>query len=159
MDGEQILLTKHGMQKLQEELNQLKDEERPSVIKAIAEARAHGDLSENAEYSSALEKQGFVEGRISELESIVARAQVIEPERLATDGRAVFGCHVEIRGESGNIEVFQIVGTHESHLGENRVSTASPIGRALIGKSAGDTVVVAAPAGDIEYEILAVRFS
>lgn len=159
MANDQIHLTKDGMRQLQEELAQLKDEERPSIIKAIAEARAHGDLSENAEYTSALEKQAFIEGRIAELESITARAQVIDPAKLASGGRAMFGCHVEIRGEKGHTELYQIVGTHESHLGENRVSTASPLGRALIGRSAGETIVVSVPSGDVEYEILSVRFS
>jgi len=149
-------LTKYGCQKLQEELDHLKGTERPAIIKAIAEARAHGDLSENAEYHSAKEKQSFLEGRIAELEDIIARAQVIDPNEIESDGQAIFGSVVRLKDDSGKERTFQLVGMQESHLDEKRISVTSPIGRALLGHSAGDVITVAAPAGEIEYEIISV---
>ena len=155
--SQQIPLTSLGCEKLQEELDRLKTVERPQIIKAIAEARAHGDLSENAEYHSAKERQSFIEGRIAELEDIMARVQVIDPETIQSDGKAIFGCYVEVKCAAGKTRRFQLVGAHESHLHDERVSIASPVGRALIGKRAGDIIEVSAPSGPIEYEILTVR--
>jgi transcription elongation factor GreA len=154
-----IPLTVRGAGLLREELQRLKAIERPAVIQAIAEARAQGDLSENAEYDAARERQGFIEGRIAELESKLANAQIIDPTELDTDGRIVFGATVEIEDiESGEVSVYQIVGDDEADIKEGRISVSSPIARALIGKHVDDEVEVQAPGGVRQYQILGVRF-
>ncbi|MGO3133064.1 MAG: transcription elongation factor GreA [Alcaligenes sp.] len=154
-----IPLTAQGAQRLQVELHRLKTVERPDVINAIAEARAQGDLSENAEYDAARERQGFIEGRISELEGTLSNAQIIEPATLDAEGRIVFGATVEIEElESGNTVTYQIVGDVEADIRANKISISSPVARALIGKSAGDVVEVKAPAGIREYEILTINY-
>jgi len=154
-----IPLTVRGAERLQEELHRLKTVERPAVIASIAEARAQGDLSENAEYDAARERQGFIEGRINELESTLSNAQIIDPSELETDGRAVFGSTVEIEDlESGNRVVYQIVGDVEADIRSNLISVSSPVARALIGKSEGDVVEVQAPSGVREYEIIKVSY-
>lgn len=152
-------MTVHGAQKLKEELHRLKTVERPAVIAAIAEARSHGDLSENAEYDAARERQAFIEGRIMELEGKLANAQIIDPKTLDADGRVVFGATVDLEAtESGEQVTYQIVGEDEADVREGKISVTSPIARALIGKYAGDVVVVQAPGGAREYEILDVRY-
>ncbi|HEY5800748.1 MAG TPA: transcription elongation factor GreA [Burkholderiaceae bacterium] len=152
-------ITKHGAQLLKDELHQLKTKERRAVIDAIAEARSHGDLSENAEYDAAKERQSFVEGRIVQLEGILGSAQIIDPSTLEADGRVVFGATVNLEDlESGQKVKYQIVGMDEADLKENKVSVTSPIARALIGKSTGDVIDVHAPAGVREYEILSVEY-
>ncbi len=152
-------LTVRGAELLKEELNRLKHVERPAVITAIAEARAQGDLSENAEYDAAKERQGFIEGRISELESKLAHAQIINPSEIEQDGRVVFGTTVEYEElESGNKQAYQIVGDDEADIKHNKISVSSPIARALIGKSVGDVAVVHAPGGARQVEILDVRY-
>jgi transcription elongation factor GreA len=144
---------------LQVELHRLKTVERPDVINAIAEARAQGDLSENAEYDAARERQGFIEGRIAELEGTLSNAQIIEPATLEADGRIVFGATVEIEDlESGNTVTYQIVGDVEADIRANKISISSPVARALIGKTEGDVVEVKAPAGIREYEILSINY-
>jgi transcription elongation factor GreA len=154
-----IPLTVRGAQLLKDELHRLKHVERPAVIVAIAEARAQGDLSENAEYDAAKEKQGFIEGRIAELEGKLSSAQVIDPSSLDTDGRIVFGATVDLEDlESGEKVTYQIVGDDEADIKESKISVSSPIARALIGKFAGDTVEVKAPAGLRGYEVLDVRY-
>mgnify|MGYP002737744374 CR=1 FL=1 len=152
-------LTVRGAELLKEELTRLKHVERPSVITAIAEARAQGDLSENAEYDAAKERQGFIEGRIAELESKLAHAQIIDPKEIEQDGRVVFGTTVELVDiESDKKSVYQIVGDDEADLKENKISISSPIARALIGKSVGDVATVHAPGGARQVEILEVRY-
>jgi transcription elongation factor GreA len=152
-------LTVRGVELLKEELQRLKHVERPSVITAIAEARAQGDLSENAEYDAAKERQGFIEGRIAELEAKLAHAQVIDASTIERDGRVVFGTTVEIEDlESSARSVYQIVGEDEADLKESKISISSPIARALIGKSVGDVGVVHAPGGARQVEILDVRY-
>jgi len=152
-------LTKFGAELLKEELHQLKTKERRIVIDAIAEARSHGDLSENAEYDAAKERQAFVEGRIAELEGKLSTAQIIDPATLDAEGRVVFGATVDLEDlESGQKVSYQIVGTDEADLKLNKVSVTSPIARALIGKYAEDVVEVQAPSGPREYEILDVRY-
>ena len=155
---EKVPMTGPGFVKLEEEIRNLKHVERPAVIRAIAEARAHGDLSENAEYHAAKERQGFIEGRILELEDIVARAQVIDPAKLS--GKAVkFGATVTVVDEDTDKEAtYQIVGDMEADLKLKRISLSSPIARALIGKSVGDSVEVAAPGGAKSYEIVKVKY-
>ncbi len=154
-----VPLTKHGAQLLKDELHHLKTKERQAVIKAIAEARAHGDLSENADYDAAKERQGFVEGRIADLEGKLGAAQVIDPATLDADGRVVFASTVDLEDlESGDKVTYQIVGTDEADIKLSKVSVTSPIARALIGKTAGDVVGVQAPSGIREYEILEVRY-
>src|SRR5262245_59901261 len=149
-------MTRQGFERLQQELDQLKREERPRIIKAIAEARAHGDLSENAEYHAAKERQGFIEGRIRELESKLGAAEVIEPPR---DGdRITFGSTVRLRAADGKELRYQIVGSDESDPATGRVSILSPLARTLIGKEVGDEVKVQAPGGARSYEVLAVNF-
>jgi transcription elongation factor GreA len=144
---------------LREELHRLKHVERPSVINAIAEARAQGDLSENAEYDAAKERQGFVEARIAELEGKLSTAQIINPKELEQDGRVVFGVTVEVETiESGERARYQIVGDDEADLRQGKISVSSPISRALIGKVVGDVVTVVAPSGSREVEILDVRY-
>ena len=147
-----------GFEKLTGDLRRLR-EERPTIIDAIEEARAHGDLSENAEYHAAREKQGFIEGRIKELESKLAAAQVIDPAALDAGGKVVFGATVDLEDEaSGNRVTYQIVGDDEADLKEGKISISSPIARALIGKEAGDVAAVQAPGGVREYEIIEVRY-
>lgn len=154
-----VPLTKFGAELLKQELHKLKTKERPDVISAIAEARAQGDLSENAEYDAAKERQSFIEGRIAELEGKLSAAQVIDPTELDAEGRVVFASTVELEDlENGQKVRYQIVGEDEADLKENKVSITSPIARALIGKSAGDVVGVQAPAGIREYEILDVFY-
>ncbi len=152
-------LTLRGVELLKEELHRLKTVERPSVITAIAEARAQGDLSENAEYDAARERQAFVEGRILELEGKLSNAQVIDPKLLDADGRVVFGATVDLEDlESGDKVTYQIVGEDEADIKSGRISVSSPIARALIAKYAGDVAEVQAPGGIREYEILEVRY-
>lgn len=154
-----IPLTARGAERLQEELRRYKTVERPAVIDAIAEARAQGDLSENAEYDAARERQAFVEGRIMELEGTLANAQIIDPTALDVDGQAVFGATVEIEDlESGDRVKYQIVGDIEADIRDNRISVSSPVARALIGKSEGDVVEVTVPAGIREYEVVSVSY-
>jgi transcription elongation factor GreA len=152
-------LTVAGAEKLKNELRRLKSVERPAVIAAIAEARAHGDLSENAEYDAAKERQGFVEGRIGEIEGKLANAQVVDPSQVDGDGRVVFGATVSLEDLGSGDEVsYQIVGDDEADIKSGKVSVSSPIARALIGKYAGDTAEVQAPGGVREYEVLAVNY-
>lgn len=152
-------LTKAGAEMLKAELHRLKTVDRPNVINAIAEARSHGDLSENAEYDAAKERQGFIEGRINEIENKLATAQIIDPRLLDADGRCVFGATVDLADqESGEPVSYQIVGEDEADLKAGKISISSPIARALIGKYAGDVAEVQAPGGVREYEILDVRY-
>jgi transcription elongation factor GreA len=154
-----VPLTKYGAELLKGELHQLKTQERKRVIEAIAEARSHGDLSENAEYDAAKERQSFVEGRIAELEAKLGSAQIIDPSTLDAEGRVVFASTVDLEDlESGQNVTYQIVGVDEADLKLNKISVTSPIARALIGKFAGDVVEVQAPSGPREYEILEVRY-
>ena len=154
-----IPLTVRGAELLKQELYRLKHTDRPSVINAIAEARAQGDLSENAEYEAAKERQSFIEGRIQELEGKLSNAQIIDPSVLDTDGRVVFGATVDLEDLEAGLRVsYQIVGEDEADLKENKISIGSPIARALIGKHADDIAEVIAPGGVREYEILAVRY-
>ena len=152
-------LTVVGAEKLRVELQHLKSVERPAVIQAIAEARAQGDLSENAEYDAAKEKQGFIEGRIADLEGKLANAQIIDPASLDADGRVVFGATIELEdAESGDTVTYQIVGDDEADIKAGKISVSSPIARALIGKYAGDSVDVQAPGGVRHYEVLDVVY-
>lgn len=152
-------LTVHGAQMLRTELQRLKTVDRPAVIAAIAEARSHGDLSENAEYDAAKERQGFIEGRIKEVESKLGHAQIIDPASLDVDGRIVFGATVDLEdADSGNPVTYQIVGDDEADIRASKISLNSPVARALIGKFSGDVVVVQTPGGAREYEILDVRY-
>ncbi|CAE6697851.1 Transcription elongation factor GreA [Paraburkholderia domus] len=154
-----VPLTKRGAEMLRDELQRLKSVERPSVINSIAEARAQGDLSENAEYDAAKEKQGFIEGRIAEIESKLAGAQVIDPSKVDADGRVVFGATLELEDlDSGAKVKYQIVGDDEADIDHGLISISSPIARALIGKSEGDVASVQAPSGVREYEIIAVSY-
>jgi transcription elongation factor GreA len=154
-----VPLTVRGLQKLKAELQKLKSVERHAVIQAIAEARAQGDLSENAEYEAAKDKQGFIEGRILELESKLAAAQVIDPATLDAGGRVVFGATVDLEEEKSGANVtYQIVGDDEADLKLGLISISSPIARALIGKEVGDVADVQAPGGVKSYEIMNVRY-
>ena len=154
-----IPLTRRGAEKLREELNRLKTVERHAAIQAIAEARSHGDISENAEYEAAKDKQGFIEGRIQEVESKLAAAQVIDPKSLDAGGRVVFGSTVDLEEEdSGSKVTYQIVGDDEADLKQGLISISSPIARALIGKFEGDVAEVQAPGGIKSYEITGVRY-
>ncbi len=154
-----IPLTQRGAEKLKEELHQLKTVERHAVIQAISEARAQGDLSENAEYEAAKDKQGFIEGRIQEIEGKLAAAQIIDPASLDAGGRVVFGSTVDLQEEGASTEVtYQIVGDDEADLKQGLISISSPIARAMIGKEAGDVAEVQAPGGIKRYEILEVRY-
>ncbi|HMW18006.1 MAG TPA: transcription elongation factor GreA [Accumulibacter sp.] len=154
-----IPLTLNGAEKLRAELQYLKTVERPRAIAAIAEARSHGDLSENAEYDAAKERQGFVEGRIKEVESKLANAQIIDPKLLDADGRCVFGATLDLEDQDSGARVsYQIVGEDEADIKAGKISVNSPIARALIGKFAGDIAQVQAPAGLREYEVLDVRY-
>lgn len=152
-------LTLTGAEKLRAELHRLKTVERPSVIAAIAEARSHGDLSENAEYDAAKDRQGFVEGRIQDLEAKLSNSQIIDPKLLDADGRCVFGATVELEDtDSGDTVTYQIVGEDEADIKEGKISVTSPMARALIGKFSGDVALVQAPGGMREFEILDVRY-
>ena len=152
-------LTIEGAEKLRVELHRLKTVERPSVIAAIAEARSHGDLSENAEYDAAKERQGFIEGRIQEVEGKLSNAQIIDPTLLDADGRCVFGATIDLEDQdSGASVTYQIVGEDEADIKLGKLSLASPMARALIGKYAGDIAQVQAPGGIREFEIIDVRY-
>ncbi len=152
-------MTLPGAEALKQELTQLKTIDRPKVIEAIAEARAHGDLKENAEYHAAREQQGLLEARIRDLESKLSSAQVIDVAKLAQDGRVVFGVTVELLNiETEQTVRYQIVGVDEADLSKGKISVGTPIARALIGKQQGDEVVVQAPGGDVEYEIVEVLY-
>lgn len=154
-----IPLTKRGAELLREELADLKSVQRPAVIEAIAEARAHGDLSENAEYDAARERQAFVEGRIAEVDGKLSNSQIIDPTELDAEGRVVFGATVDLEDlESGDKITYQIVGEDEANIKEGRVSVTSPVARALISKEEGDVAEVQAPGGVREYEVLAVKY-
>jgi len=153
-------MTLRGADLLRTELKQLKSEARPNVIKAIAEARAHGDLSENAEYHAAREQQGFIEGRIKEIEARLSAAEVIDVAQLAASDRVVFGATVELEDQDeGAVVIYQIVGEDEADIRAGRISVGSPIARALIAKLVGDVVEVAAPGRTRSYEIIAVRYT
>ena len=155
-----VPMTVEGAERLRAELHRLRTTERPSVIQAIAEARSHGDLSENADYDAAKERQGFIEGRIAEVESKLANAQVIDPASIDAGGRVVFGATVELAdADTDERAVYQIVGDDEADIKDGKISVSSPIARALIGKSEGDTAEVVAPGGTRSYEILAVRYA
>ena len=154
-----IPLTRRGAEKLREELNRLKSVERHAAIQAIAEARSHGDISENAEYEAAKDKQGFIEGRILEIEGKLAAAQIIDPAAVDAGGRVVFGSTVDLEDEdSGQKVTYQIVGDDEADLKQGLISISSPIARALIGKVVGDVAEVQAPGGLRSYEITGVRY-
>jgi transcription elongation factor GreA len=153
-------ITLRGAEALRVELKRLKSEARPAVIRQIAEARGHGDLSENAEYHAAREQQGFIEGRITEIERKLANAEVIDPAEIPDTGKVVFGATVELEDQGGGARVvYQIVGEDEADIRAGRISVTSPIARALIGKAEGEVVDVTAPGGLRSYEIVAVRFS
>lgn len=156
---DKIPMTINGYENLQAEIKRLKTTERPQIIAAIAEARKHGDLSENAEYDAAKEKQSFIEGRIIELESKLASAEIIDPSTIDSDGRCVFGATVKIKNlASEQIVTYQIVGEDEADIKKGKVSIKSPIARGLIGKSIGDVAEVVAPVGGVEYEVLSITF-
>ena len=153
-----IPLTKNGAEMLRSELTKLKAVDRPKVIEAIQEARAHGDLSENAEYDAAKERQSFIEGRIIEIEGKLASAQIIDPKSIDSDGRCVFGATVKLKNLESDQEVtYQIVGEDEADIKDKKVSIKSPLARALIGKYAGEVAEVVAPGGGVEYEVLSVE--
>jgi len=154
-------MTVEGARRLKAELHKLKTIDRPAVSRALGEARSHGDLSENADYDAAKERQGFIEGRIAEIEHKLAGAQVIDPSHLeSADGRVVFGAIVDLEdAETGERVTYQIVGEDEADLKHGKISVSSPFARALIGKSKGDTAEVQAPGGIREYEVLAVRYA
>jgi transcription elongation factor GreA len=152
-------MTVVGAEKLKIELQRLKTVDRPRIIQAIAEARSHGDLSENAEYHAAKEQQGFMEGRIAELELKIATAQIIDPKTVNANGRVVFGATLSLKDEQAGLEVtYQIVGDHEANIAMGMISISSPIARALIGKELGDVVEVQVPGGVRTYEILGIRY-
>ena len=152
-------VTLKGAERLRNELKKLKSEDRPNVIKAIAEARSHGDLSENAEYHAAREQQSFIEGRIAEIESRLSNAEIIDVARLAGSSKVVFGATVDLEDQDdGSKLVYQIVGEDEADIRRGLVSITSPIARALVGKSSGDVIDVVAPGGTRTYEIMAVRY-
>ncbi len=151
-------MTAKGAQRLREELERLKSVARPQVIQAIAEARAHGDLRENAEYHAAREQQGFIEGRIQELESALAYAEVIDTAKLNAGSRIVFGAIVELEDDNGDAVTYQIVGDLEADIKQRMISVSSPVARALIGRTEGDSVTIQAPGGTRKYEIVSVRY-
>ncbi|MGE0558914.1 MAG: transcription elongation factor GreA [Burkholderiales bacterium] len=151
-------LTIRGAELLRAELHELKSVQRPAIINAIAEARSHGDLSENAEYAAAKERQSFIEGRIAEVESKISNAQIIDPATIDTDGRCVFGATVDLEETGGTAVTYQIVGDDEADIKQGKISISSPIARALIGKYAGDIAEVQAPGGVREYEIIDIRY-
>ena len=155
----QIPITASGAERLKSELKELKSVKRPAVIEAIATARDHGDLKENAEYHAAREEQSFIEGRIAELESALSNSQIIDVTRLPAGDRIVFGCTVELLDVATDEEVsYQIVGDIEADINENRIAISSPIARALIGKEEGEDVVVDAPGGTMEYVVTAIEY-
>jgi transcription elongation factor GreA len=152
-------MTLRGAERLRAELKRLKSVDRPAIIKAIAEARGHGDLSENAEYHAAREQQGFIEGRINDLENRLSNCEIIDVSKLSATGRVVFGSTVELEEQNGdNPLVYQLVGDDEADIKQGLISVSSPIARALIGKSEGDVVEVMAPGGVRSYEIVSVRY-
>jgi transcription elongation factor GreA len=152
-------MTLRGAERLREELKKLKSHDRPTVIKAIAEARAHGDLSENAEYHAAREQQSFIEGRINEIEHRLSSSEIIDVTRLVASGRVVFGATIELEDQDGGGKVrYQLVGDDEADIKHGLLSVSSPIARALIGKSEGDVVDVTTPGGTRSYEIVSVRY-
>jgi transcription elongation factor GreA len=151
-------MTKRGAELLRSELQRLKSVERPAITQAIAEARTHGDLSENAEYDAARERQGFTEARISDIEAKLANAQIIDPRLVDADGRVVFGSTVDVADQSGEKATWQIVGEDEADIKEGRISVSSPIARGLIGKESGESAEVQTPGGIKRYEILDVRY-
>jgi len=154
-----IPITIAGAEKLRAELQELKTVQRPAIAKAIGEARSHGDIAENAEYHAAKERQGFIEGRISDLESKLANVQIINPALLDADGRCVFGATVDLEDmKSGEVVTYQIVGEDEGDIKQGKISIGSPLARALIGKYPGDVAEVQAPSGVREYEILDVKY-
>jgi len=154
-----VPMTVRGAERLRIELKRLKSEDRPAVIKAIAEARGHGDLSENAEYHAARENQGFIEGRISEIEARLSNVEIIDVAKLPQNGRVVFGVTVDLEGEGEAGQVtYQIVGEDEADIRQGLIAVTSPIARALVGKEEGDVVAVQAPGGVRRYEIVAVRY-
>ena len=154
-----VPITLRGAEALRIELRRLKSEDRPNVIKAIAEARAHGDLSENAEYHAAREQQGFIEGRIAEIEGKLGNAEIIDVTAMNAAGKVIFGATVDLEDEDTGAKVtYQIVGEDEADIKSHRISVGSPIARALVGKEPGDVVEVAAPGGRRSYEIVAVRY-
>ena len=154
-----VPLTVRGAERLREELKRLKSEDRPRVIKAIAEARAHGDLSENAEYHAAREQQSFIEGRIKDLESKLGNAEIIDVSQIHANDKVVFGATVLLSdGDSGEEKAYQIVGEDEADIKAGRISVNSPMARALIGKQPGDLAVVSTPAGERQFEIVEVRY-
>jgi transcription elongation factor GreA len=155
----QIPMTRNGVERLKEELQQLKSQDRPNIIQAIAEARAQGDLSENAEYDAAKEKQGFIEGRISEIEAKLSNAQIIDPASLNAEGKCVFGATIDLEDLDDEKKVtYQIVGDDEADIKSSKISISSPIARALIGKELGDVVEVETPGGIKSYEIMNVKY-
>lgn len=155
---QKVPMTVAGAKKLREELTNLKQVERPRVINAIAEARAHGDLKENAEYHAAKEQQGFIEGRIREIEGKLSNAQVIDVSTMNNEGRVIFGATIKLAGNKGEI-TYQIVGEDEAEITENKISVTSPVARALIGKYEGDAVKVETPEGSVQYEIIEVVYA
>jgi len=155
----QIPMTRNGVERLKEELHQLKSQDRPNIIQAIAEARAQGDLSENAEYESAKERQGFIEGRIAEIEAKLSNVQIIDPASLNADGKCVFGATIELEDlDEEKSFTYQIVGEDEADIKANKISISSPLARALIGKEDGDVVEVETPGGRKTYEITNVSY-
>jgi transcription elongation factor GreA len=155
----QIPMTRNGVERLKEELHQLKSQDRPNIIQAIAEARAQGDLSENAEYESAKERQGFIEGRIAEIEAKLSNVQIIDPASLNADGKCVFGATIELEDlDEEKSFTYQIVGEDEADIKANKISISSPLARALIGKEDGDVVEVETPGGQKTYEITNVSY-
>lgn len=154
-----VPLTAHGAEELKKELKELKQVRRPNVIQAIAEARAHGDLKENAEYHAAREEQGFIEGRIGDIEGKLSNAQIIDVTKLDATGKVVFGTTVELVDEESGKEVaYKIVGEDEADIKQGLISVGSPVARALIGKMEGDIAAVKTPGGEKEYEIVAVKY-
>ncbi|MFL2964287.1 MAG: transcription elongation factor GreA [Methylophilaceae bacterium] len=155
----QIPMTRNGVERLKEELHQLKSQDRPNIIQAIAEARAQGDLSENAEYESAKERQGFIEGRIAEIEAKLSNVQIIDPATLNADGKCVFGATIELEDlDEEKSFTYQIVGEDEADIKANKISISSPLARALIGKEDGDVVEVETPGGQKTYEVSNVSY-
>jgi transcription elongation factor GreA len=157
--NDRVVLTSNGARDLQAELKKLKSVDRPNVIAAISEARSHGDLSENAEYDAAKEQQGFIEGRIAELESSLSVAEIIDPKKIGQDGKVVFGAYVDLYDTDQDSNVtYQLVGNLEADLSKGRISISSPIGKALLGKLVEDEIEVVAPGGTRVYEILSVKY-
>ena len=157
--NERVVLTNTGAEELRMELKRLKSEDRPKVIAAIAEARSHGDLSENAEYDAAKEQQGFIEGRIAELEASLSIAEVIDPKKIGSAGKVVFGAHVELYDLDEDKSVkYQLVGNLEADLAKAKISISSPIGKSMLGKCVGDEIEVLAPGGKRCYEIMDVSY-